>query len=119
MMNQEFKWKWLAALRDPKAMQISMELRNDYGGRCCLGVACDLMEVPITNRDLNPTGYDFSDYWVTEDHIGCSYEYEDEIPTDDFGVTIGLRSIELSTLAAMNDKGKTFLEIADYIEEQF
>jgi hypothetical protein len=41
-MNEEIKARWVAALRNPEAKQIRGYLGNPDGGRCCLGVLCDL-----------------------------------------------------------------------------
>lgn len=41
-MNTRIKKLWVEALRDPEAVQIKWQLRDDGNGRCCLGVLCDI-----------------------------------------------------------------------------
>ena len=41
-MNPDIKARWVAALRNPEAKQLRGNLGKVYGGRCCLGVLCDI-----------------------------------------------------------------------------
>lgn len=112
-MNQEIKWRWVEALRSDKYRQTTDALRR--GERfCCLGVLCDLAV-----KDGIVTQY------VDEYH---HYYYADQdavlpakviewagVPDSDPDVTC---NGEATTLANLNDNGKSFAEIADLIEEQ-
>lgn len=98
-MNKELKAKWVAALRSGKYGQCQGVLR-DFDGYCCLGV---LREI------IAPRSTDSDDDWAALSH--------------DMSEMAGLRRYgigpnnEQETLAAMNDEGKSFDEIADYIEK--
>lgn len=89
-MNADLKAAWIAALRSGDYQQTTGILR-DKDGFCCLGVACIVGGQELTQNPQNQNElYD----WLIEEGI----------PTLD--------------LWAMNDtRRKTFLEIADYIEE--
>ena len=140
-LNPTFKAKWLAALRSGDYEQAGATLRGvpaDYNDDplpgadamfCCLGVACDLI-----NPDWNANGetvetangsiyvYD----WYDTDEEYVSYSTTSDLPfLPDIEVsTPGERTMTGSEftrrvgsqIATMNDKGKTFEEIADCIE---
>lgn len=93
-MDSDLKAKWITALRGGKYQQTTYNLKDETGF-CCLGVLCDIQ------------GADFSriknEYGTLS--LSCS-------PPEYLG-TLGSRSSQLSM---MNDAGKTFSEIADYID---
>lgn len=103
-MNKEVKTAWLAALRSGKYEQIAGELQNSEG-YCCLGVLCKLAErydVTVTKEDNRIVGCD-----ITNDQEAVARWAEIE--------ELALQS----HLIHMNDdEGKTFEEIAEYIEEK-
>lgn len=92
-MNPEIKKKWVEALRSGEYEQTEGQLRVDDEkgkpvGYCCLGVLCEVM--------------------------GAKY-----IPTRgraDAEKDAGLHEDDGFKLACMNDDGRSFREIADYIE---
>jgi hypothetical protein len=113
MIDKEFKAKWLDALRNAyKDKQGRHRLRPAADTFCCLGVACDLaapdMWVLLSDYRVNPLSsrsealYEFSDNecfmppWLINQ--------------------IEITSREVRILADMNDEGKSFAEIADWIE---
>lgn len=97
-MNDNAK-KWVAALRSGKYKQTQGQLRSD-DKYCCLGVACDLaMETGVISSFI---GTNLGLPKPVQDWIGLK---------DDFGNYRGF-----SSLASENDAGRTFLEIADIIE---
>lgn len=87
-MKAKLKAKWVEALRSGKYEQGKYYLSK--GGKfCCLGVLCDVRGLPTgRNNDLYP------------------YPVQDVLSAHDCAV-----------LTDMNDKGKSFAEIADYIEQ--
>ena len=93
-MNAELKAKWVAKLRSGEYEQHKGRLRSKSGKRhCCLGVLCD-----ITAR------YSTSWQW---------WNGGDTVPNlSEHGVFMR----DAIHLADMNDKGKKFPEISDYIE---
>ena len=95
-MESDLKNKWLAALRSGNYRQGQCNLRTgDYEGEgplyhCCLGVLADVVD---------PLGWTCDDSWRFE-----------------WG-TPGILSEHLETkISVMNDRGATFEQIADWIE---
>lgn len=101
-MDPEIKAKWIAALRSGKYPQTSMMLRG-RGGFCCLGVLCDV---------VMPTGWHESTHQTEWTHIGNFSTVDDEIKEE-----IDLTEASEAVLMDMNDAGKSFAEIALYIEK--
>jgi hypothetical protein len=108
-MNKKLKAKWLRALRSGSYRQTSGELANEAGTRfCCLGVLADIQGctwrpsddgdglVPVNkaNRAIVPNSND----WLPPTRAG------------------GLTHDQQEKLASMNDDGKSFKQIAGYIE---
>lgn len=98
-MDAEIKAKWVAALRSGKYAQGNAGLRN--GNRfCCLGVLADVCGVKwLARTEANG--------WYDADKNGIGGYY---------GESAGLSIHDQRTLAQLNDVGKPFTEIADYIE---
>jgi hypothetical protein len=89
-MTPENKASWIAALRGGEYKQDKGSLYTGRG-HCCLGVYCKhVAGIPVNTlrRDLQ------SSYDAT-----------------------GIKSDKRATLIAMNDDGKSFAEIADWIEQ--
>lgn len=113
-MDIEIKTKWLIALRSGKYPQTRKTLRTTEG-YCCLGVLCEVVEGPswelirpantlynfvskeASIRDLDRTLSTMPPYHIL-DKAGLSIPYT-------------------QMLADANDSGRTFLEIADMIEQ--
>lgn len=89
-MDQELKTKWLEALRSGDFKQGASALSKN-GKHCCLGVLCE-----IAGRD---------DDWREWSFMPFSE-----------GGAYGVSEQEARTLSTMNDKGSTFIDIANYIE---
>lgn len=103
-MNPEIKTKWIEALRSGKYQQTHGVLRR--GDRyCCLGVLCS----------LNDDGE-----WT--ECSGEVYEFEINSKTncsilpDPVASEAKLSLDAQGKVATLNDSGKSFLEIANYIE---
>jgi len=100
-MDAKLKAKWVKALRSGNYPQTTNALRDEHG-YCCLGVLCDV-----------------SDYggWVLEGGYMVDGTYmEAELGAAGrhiFGVPDKVETM----LIQMNDGGKTFKQIADYIEK--
>lgn len=97
MMHKEYKEEWIAALRSGNYEQTTGELRNQYG-HCCLGVLCDIYDNSKWNNN----------YLYCEEECVLPEWLRQEMDLD--------VSVE-QTLIALNDRGKSFQEIATYIEE--
>ena len=133
-LEPKFKEKWLDLLRSDIYKQIRGRLGDGTNGRCCLGVAADAAGVSsymekVPNGDID--SYEelrvehphrlYRDREVTTAAWGnppTEAEEKHDFPSSDMLKRMGgLDSQEATTLAEMNDSGETFLEIADYIEE--
>jgi hypothetical protein len=98
-MNPELKAKWVEALRSGKYEQCRRAL-HDGVGFCCLGVYGDVRGIPRASL-LHHKGA-VGPY----DDTAAALNPLDEIPT----------VLVRHTLADLNDAGKSFAEIADWIE---
>lgn len=95
-MNAELKSKWIAALRSGDYKQGLGMLRS--GDRfCCLGVYCEVAGVPRLED-----GYRFGDNRMP--HVSV-------LPMPESN------ALRTGTLIEMNDTGKSFAEIANWIEQ--
>lgn len=138
-MNEDVKAEWLAALRSGEYKQTIGALEytehnnddEDLVGYCCLGVLCDLAaKKGITGRKIHRvsvrsvTDADyFEDVLYGSDQAGWISQI---LPADVqiwADITGGNPDIALddgfgtTSLAELNDMGKSFAEIADIIEE--
>lgn len=104
MMAPHDKAIWVKALRSGEYKQCGGFLEAD-GCNCCLGVLARIKNVPVTNETDDYKCFVF----VNDRSSGRT----GTIPDDYCGISYSTAQV----LAAMNDGGgKTFLEIADYIE---
>jgi len=100
-MKDVTKEQWVAALRSGKYKQGQSALQQD-GKFCCLGVLCDLAEVPHSTGPGRVL-YSFADFDSTA------------MPSHGLVKATGFKG-GMGRLAGMNDEGKSFNEIADHIE---
>lgn len=103
----EFKEKWLSALRSGEYKQGKGKLFAEDNTYCCLGVAAHLCGVP--NYKLLNMAYVDNNQFI-ETRIPPPEGYPREITMTSTGSEIAKK------LAVMNDDGKSFIEIADWIE---
>lgn len=100
-MDAEWKQKWIEALRSGDYTQDNGALRTPTG-YCCLGVLC---EIHPSMTYAGSSGYrDVNGYTVR----GYPSEY--------LLLAVELSFGSMRRLAKMNDDGRPFPEIADYIE---
>jgi hypothetical protein len=108
-MKADIKEKWVAALRSGKYNQGRAYLKDAAGNYCCLGVLCDILP---GGKWRKQEGRAFSIYI---DNIG-------EVNTRSLNLSllsqIDLPDWEQHQLIGMNDTGREFKAIADYIEGQ-
>lgn len=95
-MEKKLKAKWIEALRSGSFVQARGFLKNS-DGHCCIGVLAEVQGMPWSR--MGPTDSDLQTSWLPTGYRG------------------GLSTDQMNDLANMNDGGKTFPEIADYIEE--
>lgn len=98
-MDAEIKTKWVEALRSGKYVQGQCGLRVNERF-CCLGVLCDIIE---------PDG------WGSE-ILKQTHNDNDNYPSNGIMKRAGLSIDVALEIAEDNDRGTSFLELADYIE---
>jgi hypothetical protein len=116
-MNPEVKAKWLKALRSGEYKQGRQRLRKD-NRFCCLGVLCDIY-IKDTQRGK----------WENDTFIDVDGARERGILTNGVVEWSGLENgnptltvysealKDLDSLTEMNDRGMSFNEIANFIEQ--
>lgn len=122
-LDKEFKDKWIAALRSGEYLQAKESLRGhafdknedmipDKWGYCCLGVAAHMQ------------GLDMEEFGSCGmlDEINTTYTQELGIPSllcKPYKEKIANTYVETiaGKLAEMNDSGKSFIEISNWIEK--
>lgn len=105
-MKKSLRDQWCKELRDPERKQAQGRLHLPDGSMCCLGVLMDIaLEWPWEpvmdaggNLFCYAKGGEAHHLGYENDHLGLPIDDED-------------------TLMGMNDDGKTFPEIADWIEK--
>lgn len=123
-MNQPVVKEWVSALRSGEYEQAKEVLATEHG-YCCLGVLCELYSKTvkpiktIVQNEIEDDVGNLRTVWDTE------YDKETEILPKCVMEWAGLRSPEggftdasITSLASLNDNGKTFAEIADVIESK-
>jgi hypothetical protein len=135
-MDQQIKAEWVAALRSGEYEQ-GVQLLRQGDQFCCLGVLCDLHRKAHQKEGENDTVNSWFPTIDPEmDNAPCfSYRYGNTTSLPDVVIDwCGLYSCdppvqrivcpqdydvtEDGTLSSFNDKGLTFDQIADIIEEQ-
>jgi hypothetical protein len=107
-MNEEIKQKWVAALRSGKYPQTQETLQAE-DGFCCLGVLCEVMELPKEYSAPVERSYYFFNNKGMEKELSV-----------EFLKYVGLTTPQESELIDLNDVAHySFSEIADYIEENY
>lgn len=104
-MKKRLKNQWIKALRSGEYKQGRQRLRSSKEEFCCLGVLCDI-------------GLDTD--WVLDaarGDWGISRRETFGMPSDLDLQALGLPSLAAWDLARLNDGGRPFSEIADWIEE--
>ena len=101
-MDAELKAKWVAALRSGEYKQGQHVLRNSLDHFCCLGVLADIHSPDKWSLDKSTDNYKHDGYWEAFPRT-----------LEDAGI---IASSAMNYLSEMNDSGRTFAEIADYIE---
>ena len=110
-MKKTVMTEWVKALRSGKFKQGKKLLKQtDHNGKvshCCLGVLCEIYNKKNKNKKLNFDNYRFLPTKVMN-WCGLS-TYEGRF----YDLT------KSSSLTAMNDEGKRFTTIANFIEKEW
>ena len=120
-MDKRIKNKWLKALRSGEYEQgkgYLCEAGKDGTQKfCCLGVLINETEgFDFLPGDPPVEGVGISHDFAVK-HAAQNYRTMVYMPSRDFNKRVGLEWGMAEALSDMNDEGRTFAEIADYIEE--
>lgn len=115
-MDQEIKAKWLQALRSGEYEQGEGFLKKTGSDgktkHCCLGVLCELGVIAEVTTQHKDGCCERNAFLST----ASGSPYTRFLP-DTVATWADIRSETESALARMNDEGKSFAYIANYIEE--
>lgn len=110
-MDPIVKAKWCEALRSGKYQQGLGRLKSIDDRYCCLGVCVDVVDQSRFVKDEE------CEYWYVSDPVESLHRRVGSLPLD-IAQIAGLDTAVESTLVFMNDnQGRSFKEIADYIEK--
>ena len=129
-MDQEFKARWVAALRSGEYEQGQGQLVADFGDGqkvfCCLGVACEVaVEDGLAERAVTRDGFHdgYADTEGNEDNGAIPLTLAIQLgltPSGSFSRPVYAGGRDHYGLDSLNDTaGWTFAQIADYIETNF
>lgn len=125
-MNREISKLWTDKLRSGKISQCSGWLGKSDGSRCCLGVLCDLYVdahpgTPLAPGDNYPIPDDpnraMTYGTVAAALPGKVMEWAGMRTADGRLTRTHIGDMRYASLAAANDSGSSFKEIADLIDE--
>jgi hypothetical protein len=109
-MHPEIKQQWIDALRSGKYTQGRGALRSQGNRFCCLGVLCDILPDELVKFEKSQWSEMYTVVTYTNEQskgmLPRSLARELQIPDSQPGY-----------LAMWNDGGRSFSEIADWIEE--
>lgn len=113
-MDKAIKEDWLEALRSGEYVQTEDKLEDALGRNCCLGVLCDIQDVPKHTLHF---GYQNADpYYEFGFGLDRTYWSGSDLPTK-FRRDLGITREQEAELIRLNDEvHATFEEIAEYIE---
>lgn len=112
-LREDIKIKWLKALRSGEYEQTSgyLSKNNRY---CCLGVLCELAaKEGVAEKTTDPY---YSYYGKEQDCRFLPAEVIDWAQISRTGMFVKYNDL-IQHLPDLNDRGTTFIEIADIIEE--
>lgn len=107
-MTKEQKDKWVEALRSGKFIQGTGRLttiKNGVEEDCCMGVFCKVMNYPIGRILEWAEDFSAKEYKIGNESV--RHYLPDPILSEEISRRLG----------EMNDRGATFSEIADWIEQ--
>lgn len=117
-MKEAIKEDLIEALRSGDHFQCEGALENANGEQCCLGVLCDIMDVP-RHVVTYPGSRLVSIYYGRDepdfDEIVGNRWADTALPRE-IMEEAGLSDTEMGVLMSLNDDGYSFWAIADYVE---
>jgi hypothetical protein len=114
-MLRELRDSWVSELRDPTNLQGQIVLKQQDGRRCCLGVLCDLVEVPYSfERSRSQTPQLTHKYRARYNFFSEGKKFT-SISSPPAGFC-SLEKEDIINLVTLNDeKAYSFSQIADWI----
>jgi hypothetical protein len=119
-MYKDKAMKLVNALRSGRYKQGHERLVNEKDEFCCLGVACDISNTSLEwEEDLDGTRTIGGETAFLPDAIRQEYGFHSNTgtPRDDRQLIINGESYR--SLSAANDRGVSFKDLADYIEQNW
>lgn len=116
-MDKHVAERWVQALRSGKYMQGQRELHPDSESYCCLGVLCDLYRQEQGKGEWNGRNFRAPNEDITEiktavlPQIVAEWAGIHDVAGEIRGTS--------DSLAALNDEGMGFPELADLIEKKW
>jgi hypothetical protein len=112
MMKSDIKERWVTALRSGEYKQTTGSLNNGRG-YCCLGVLCELL------KDESDLFNKYTDDGVLDNK--SSFYGNEETSLNNYQLDfVDLQAEQMDKLISLNDNyGRTFKELAYYIEKDF
>lgn len=116
-MSQIYKKIWLENLRSGKFKQVSDALcKIEFGGTqksyCCLGVLCETVaekQIKDHKKRINVE--------LTHDKTGFKFNGQEDLLHNSIAEVVIIDDVVQEFLASLNDRGASFKQIADVIEE--
>jgi len=120
-MKRSFRDEWVQRLRSGEYEQARCVLKNKDGAYCCLGVAGDVIDSDNWSKVTHPVWvitppHPDRDYVQAFAFLSDNNEEALELLPYDVASKYGLPRYLQEELSELNDSGKTFSEIADWIE---
>lgn len=126
-MDKRVKRLWVAALQSGEYQQTQEKLRRMEPalrgdrtinpGYCCLGVLCELYRQDTGSGQWDERGWFVGEDFPAEAAFPPKIVYEWAGLPREVSITLVINSAR-DTAAGHNDKGRTFAQIANAIEEQ-
>lgn len=117
-MKEEIALKLIKALRSNRYKQTTRALKTDIG-YCCLGVLCQISKLGKFDSNHPPENAAGYPYVIKGQPSEISVLTKPVMEWAGMKSNIGVLSSETETLANYNDNGKSFLEIADIIKQNW
>jgi hypothetical protein len=124
MMKQEVMRIWVDALRSGEYTQGVGCLKSTSGNHCCLGVLCELYDKNNEEKLIKTEAecmVVFDKYYskLTPEKVvkWAGLHFSDGAINDTPDLVMILGGPQVESLASLNDRGSSFQEIADFIEQ--
>jgi hypothetical protein len=119
-MDKHVAERWAQALRSGQYQQGQHELHPDTNSYCCLGVLCDLYRVEQGKGEWTTTKYGIGGvFQIGPDDLETGVLPESVKDWAGMHSSVGEIVGTVDALAALNDEGMEFPQLADLIEKKW